>query len=215
MTKWLLFPVLLFLLSANPHMLWAQADSTHTDSTLIMAADSGLLQIAPADTAGLLLQKKQRGFFYGAADYPNPKKALVWGLLIPGGGQIYNKKWWKLPLVYGSLGAMGWAVQYNTRYYLNFKRNYRRAVRGLPHDYSNLNISESYLKEIRDRADKRRQLSYIGFAAVYALTLADAFVDAHLAGFEINDELTLQLRPIIEHDAFGNVVQGGGAVLRF
>ncbi|HHJ51426.1 MAG TPA: hypothetical protein ENJ88_11065 [Phaeodactylibacter sp.] len=215
MTKRLLFPVLLFLLPASPRTLWAQTDSTHTDSTLIMAADSGLLQTAPADTAGLLLPKKKKGFFYGAPDYPNPKKALVWGLVIPGGGQIYNKKWWKLPLVYGGLGAMGWAVQYNTKFYLNFKRNYRRAVRGLPHDYSDLNISQSYLKEIRDRADKRRQLSYIGFTAVYALTLADAFVDAHLAGFDVNDDLSLQLRPIIERDAFGGVVQGGGVVFVF
>ncbi len=159
----------------------------------------------------------QAVFFHRASDYPNPKKALLYGLIFPGGGQIYNKKWWKLPLVYGGLGAMGWAVQYNTKKYLNFKRNYRRAVRGLPHDYQNLNLSETFLKSIRDKADKRRQLSYVGFVAVYALTLADAFVDAHLAGYDMDENLSLQLRlvPVFERDAFGGGLQGFGLYLQF
>ncbi len=156
-------------------------------------------------------------FFHRASDYPNPKKALLYGLIFPGGGQIYNKKWWKLPLVYGGLGAMGWAVQYNTKKYLDFKRNYRRAVRGLPHDYQNLNLSTTFLKSIRDKADKRRQLSYVGFVAVYALTLADAFVDAHLAGYDMNEDLSLQLRlvPVFERDALGGNLQGFGLYLQF
>ncbi len=179
-----------------------------------------LLFVRPAlgqQADSLSEQAESPGFFYRAADYPRPGKALLYGLVFPGGGQIYNKKWWKLPLVYGGLGAMGWAIRYNTKNYLNFKRNYRRAVRGLPHDYDELNLSESFLKSVRDKADKRRQLSYVGFVAVYALSLADAFVDAHLAGYEIDEDLSLQLRlvPVLERDAFGGGVQGFGLSLQF
>lgn len=160
--------------------------------------------IAQALNDSLILEgyREPKGIFYSSSDYPNPKKALIYGLVFPGGGQIYNKKWWKLPLVYGSLGVMGWAVQYNSQKYLNFKRNYRREVRGLPHDYSSLGVSSSFLKTIRDRADKRRQLSYVGFVGVYVLVLADAFVDAHLSGFDVNEDLSLEVGPFFSEGSF-------------
>ncbi len=182
----------------------------------MLQADSSEFRTESIDSILSESPRQRRYFLYRASDYPNPQKALILGLLLPGGGQIYNKKWWKLPLVYGGLGAMGWAIQYNTEQYLNFKRNHRRAVRGLPHDYSELGISASYLKTIRDRADKRRQLSYIGFAAVYALTIADAFVDAHLAGFDMSEDLSLQFTPLLEENSFNHTTfPAMGIVLKF
>lgn len=128
--------------------------------------------------------------------YPAPKKALLLSI-FPGGGQAYNKRWWKIPIVYGALGGMVYLVDRNSTDYLFFKRAYRRKVRGLPHDLSGQGglDSPTVLKTYRDQADKNTQLSYIGLIAVYGLAGVEAFVDAHLKSFDVSDDLSLKWGP--------------------
>ena len=150
--------------------------------TLMVQADS-----VPA-------KKPFLGWF--SENYPNPKKALLLSV-FPGGGQAYNKKWWKIPLVYGAMGGMIYLIDRNTNDYLYFKRAYRRKVRGLPHDLTGQGglDSPTYLKTYRDQADKNMQLSYIGLVAVFGLSGVEAFVDAHLSSFDVSDDLSLDLKP--------------------
>ena len=145
------------------------------------------------------LEKKKGPFYWFSESYPNPKKALILSA-IPGGGQAYNKRFWKMPIVYAALGGMIYLIDQNSTEYLYYKRAYRRKVRGLPHDLSGEGglDSPNVLKNYRDQADKNTQLSYIGFVAVYALSGVEAFVDAHLRDFDVSEDLSLQLVPTRE-----------------
>lgn len=171
---------------------------------------------AATDTSATAEAGKKGLFYFFRKDYPNPKKALFFSLAIPGAGQVYNGKWWKVPFVYGALGGMGYLVNRNTNEYLTLKRAYRRKLNGLPHDFSGSRIDETRtLKSLRDGADKNRQLSYIGFVVVYLLNGVEAFVDSHLASFDVSDDLSWHLQPSFETtpDQLGTV--GVGLVVRF
>jgi len=167
----------------------------------LQAQDTDTLSLAPvADT---LLQQdtgsisaRQHFFRWFSEDYPNPKKALILSA-FPGGGQAYDKRWWKIPIVYGALGGMLYLVDRNSTEYLYYKRAYRRKVRGLPHDLSGQGglDSPTVLKTYRDQADKNMQLSYIGLVAVYTLAGVEAFVDAHLKSFDVSDDLSIHWGP--------------------
>lgn len=128
------------------------------------------------------------------AGYPDPKKAAILSLALPGAGQLYNKRWWKLPLVYGAMGGMVYSIDYNTRQYRRFSQAYILALRGEPHEFIDYNLSTQAIKRYRDQFDKRRQLSWIGLAAVHLLQSAEAFVDAHLMQFDLSEDLSLQWR---------------------
>ena len=176
---------------------------------LLVDSSEVLVEVDSTKFDSLGQRKGVVGFFKN--DYPNPKKALAFSLVLPGAGQVYNKKPWKLVFVYGALAGLGYLVDYNTDIYLDFKVAYRREVRGLPHKYSDLNgYSASTLKSFRDKADKNRQLSYVGFFAVYALNGVEAFVDAHLSTFDVGDDLTLKLEPSFEPTPYGQPSVGLG-----
>lgn len=147
---------------------------------------------------------------------PDPKTALRLSLVLPGAGQAYNGKWWKLPFVYGALGGMVYLIDYNTEGYLLYKTAYRRQLRGLPHDFTGLGFLDntSLLKDRRDSFDKNRQLSYIGFVAVYALVGIEAFVDAHLASFDVSDDLSFRLKPSLTPTPYDMPALGIGIAIR-
>lgn len=152
--------------------------------------------------------KKKRSLKqYFKADYPSPKKAVLLGI-IPGMGQIYNKKYWKLPLVYGSLGGVIYAINFNTR-------NYKKAIRSLEAKASGdtqndpfPRVPESAVEASRNAIDKNRQLSWIGVFVFYLVWAGDAFVDAHLKGFNTDDDISFQ--PILETSYTNQPVIGIG-----
>ncbi len=153
-----------------------------------LRAQENLAPHATADTT--------RGWWYRTfkADYPDPKKAATLSLALPGAGQLYNKRWWKLPLVYGAMGGMVYSIDYNTRQYRRFSEAYILALKGEPHEFVAYNLSTQAIKRYRDQFDKRRQLSWIGLVAVHLLQAAEAFVDAHLMQFDLSEDLSLQWR---------------------
>jgi hypothetical protein len=129
--------------------------------------------------------------------YPDPKKALLLSLILPGSGQAYNKKWWKIPLVYAAVGGMTWWTIDNVREYHDARDNYLWLVDTDP----NTNPVGKYatgdretLKSYRDLRRHYAEQTYLGLGLVYLLSLTDAFVDAHLAHFDVNDDLTLGLK---------------------
>jgi hypothetical protein len=170
-------------------------------------ADTLLLPEPAPDTLAEQAAKRFAPFAWFSKDYPDPKKALMFSV-FPGGGQIYNKKWWKLPIVYAGMGGMVYLIDRNSTEYLYFKRAYRRSVRGLPHDLSGRGglDNPTTLKRFRDQADKNAQYSYMGLIAVFGLAAMDAFVDAHLRTFDVSDDLSLEL---------GVREMGVGVALRF
>ncbi len=129
---------------------------------------------------------------------PNPRKSLILSLSVPGGGQINNRRWWKLPFVYGALGGMVYAISYNQSNYRDFREALELKLQNEPHQFSNTNLdSSNALRTLRDRFDKNTQLSYIGTFIVYVAIAAEAFVDAHLLDFDIDDSLELEITPLL------------------
>lgn len=150
---------------------------------------------------------KKKGFvrnIFSKEDYPNPKKALYLSMAFPGGGQIYNKRWWKLPFVYGGYTLLIIAIDYNTSSYRLYRDAYIAELAGKTHPLSSSNLDAPDLKRIRDGYDKNRQLSYIGLFAIHLISTAEAFVDCHLKTFDVSDDLSLKIRP-----AMGTLGDGG------
>ena len=119
---------------------------------------------------------------------PNPTKATWLALVIPGGGQIYNRKYWKLPIIYGGFAGCAYAL-----------------TDLLPPGYK---ISETQLKELlRKRKDtyrRYRDLSIFAFIGVYLLSVIDAYVDAELSNFDITPDLSMKVEPAVIDNRINN-----------
>jgi hypothetical protein len=127
----------------------------------------------------------------------SPQKAVLYSFICPGLGQIYNKKYWKLPLIYGAGGTFAYYVAYNqlkyTKYrdaYINGQPNVPAMVDGSLIDYDNLPVYRDYYRRYRD-------LSVLGLGAMYLLTIVDAMVDAYFFTFDVSDDLTMHLQPAL------------------
>ncbi|MCF8245344.1 MAG: hypothetical protein K9J46_09330 [Saprospiraceae bacterium] len=172
-----------------------QQDTLPTDSLLIVADTTIFSDSLPSlDT----LPPKKRRFLYRTfkADYPNPNKALYLSLAFPGGGQLYNKRWWKAPIVWGGYAALIYSAKYNTGIYKRLRDAYIDAQQGLEHEFPNLDAGD--LKRLRDQYDKNKQLSYIGMFGLHIIQAAEAFVDSHLKTFDVSDDLSFRIKPSME-----------------
>lgn len=143
---------------------------------------------------------------------PNSTKALLWALL-PGGGQIYNRKYWKLPIVWGALTACYYAISWNNRQYRDYHEAYRDIMSADPatntawlafapagakaEDHAQYSSLRSTLKRGNDYYRRYRDLSIVATVLVYGLSLLDAYVDAELYTFDISPDLSLRLSPEI------------------
>lgn len=144
---------------------------------------------------------QKTGFFRFKADYPNPKKAAILALAIPGAGQVYNKQYWKVPIVYGGMYLLVRAIDVNTNEYNRFKTALIKKANDETHEFSGTRFDNTNtLRIIRDGYDKNRQLSYIGLVAVYLLQSVDAYVFAHLKSFDVSEDLSLQIAPQLQMD---------------
>ena len=129
---------------------------------------------------------------------PNPKTATYLAL-VPGLGQIYNKKYWKLPIVYAGFAVTGYFALSNRDYYLQYKEAYKCKLD--EPDECEDPLAQKYsaedLQTIRDYYRRNMELSFIIMAAWYVLQMLDATVDAHLYYWEIDESTTLSVQPLI------------------
>jgi hypothetical protein len=139
---------------------------------------------------------------------PSPKGAVIRGAIVPGWGQVYTRKYWKLPLVYTALGTAGYFIGVNYWSYQQTRLGISRRLDADPsNDYNPLLVRDFNYRQydISDRANEdlfkvkayfrhNLDLSVIGFAAVYMLTLVDANVSAHLYNFNMSEDLSLSPR---------------------
>ncbi len=131
--------------------------------------------------------------------FPIPKKALVMAFSIPGGGQIYNKKYWKLPIVYGLYGLIGYSLYDNTRKFRLYKEGYLAKLNGRPTIEEFENAQANVLLSFRNKHRKNIQLSAIGLLVGHALVGIDAFVDAHLYHFNVDEDLSMGIAPSFQY----------------
>lgn len=125
-----------------------------------------------------------------------PGKAAFYGLVIPGGGQIYNRKWWKLPIVYGIEGFLVYNIVSSTSKYNGYQDAYERnlgdEIYVYPENSENGTSDVQILKRNRDKYRKSREYSWAFFLIGHIVTLFEAFIDRHLMEFDISDDLTFQ-----------------------
>lgn len=147
---------------------------------------------------------------------PVPKKALLYSLILPGAGQIYNRKAWKLPLVYGAYGGLIYAFDFNGSQFKKFKQayTYRLESNPLADELINPAVSTDAIKRARDASRKNLELTYMAAIVVHALNGIEAYVDAHLRNFDISEDLSLDIRPTFEASGIG-VQSGVGVFLTF
>ncbi len=144
------------------------------------------MDLSAADTL-LLVQKQEHSV----------KRATLMSTALPGLGQGYNRKYWKIPIVYAGLGTCVYFIADNTSNY----RYYRDAlIAETDGDPSTINPTGAPASEVRRVMEQYRQwldLSYISFAVVYALNIVDAHVDAHFFSFDVNEDLHASFRPTV------------------
>lgn len=161
---------------------------------------------------------------------PDPMKAVWYAALFPGGGQIYNRKYWKLPIIYGGFLGLTYAVSWNQRYYKGYSNAYRDLVENSPNksylDYirpgfdltnpQNRDWLEKALKRKKDSYRRNRDLSIISMLGVYLLSMVDAYVDASLYHFDISPDISLKVEPaILEPNSFHSTSLGLQCAIKF
>ena len=140
-----------------------------------------------------------------AARY-DPRKALLYAAVVPGLGQIYNKKYWKLPLVYGGFFGIGYAINFYQDNYKTYKvKLFYNLDNGLEGDTDiNKNDPSGYttgqLRTIVDKSRRERDFWVIMMGAMYILQMVDAHVDAHLKEFDLNPNLRVSIQPAVEQN---------------
>ena len=164
---------------------------------------------------------------------PQSKKAMLWALL-PGGGQVYNRKYWKLPIVWGALATCGYFINFNARLYKEYHEAYRDIMSADPasntawlpfaprgakaEDFAQYTSLRSTLQRGNDYYRRYRDLSIVLAIGIYGLSILDAYVDAELFTFDISPDLSMRVAPTLvpTNPMTGNMYQVGmGCQLTF
>ena len=176
------------------------------DSTVVMAEDS----VIKAET--LFATKQKRDW---ATWKPNSKKALWLALVIPGGGQIYNHKYWKLPIFYGGLVGCLYALSWNGQMYKDYAQAYSDIIDDDPNtmsynqflhlgvkiDDSNRAKYTEIFKSRKDQYRRWRDLSFFCMVGVYAISVIDAYIDAEMSDFDSSRDLSMKIRPKVMNNS--------------
>ncbi len=162
----------------------------------------------------------------------SPHKATMYSVMFPGLGQAYNKKYWKIPILYAGIGATIYAINWNSKNYKKYKvafsdfsnfYDYKYQDEGLEtpieeptsksyedlieRDFSETtqtydNSFQTILQNNKDSFKHDRDLSYIILLGVYVLNIVDAAIDAHFTNFSVDDNLTINVQPAVTYSAF-------------
>ena len=195
--------LLSIVLMCCPLFLWAQRDSIH---------------YRPDTTSS----KADYRYFINLTKKPDAIKAVWLGAIVPGAGQIYNKSYWKLPIVYGAFMGCGYAITWTQNRYSNYKTAYldlynddqagtvtedpgKTYIAVLPdgYDLARVGGTSTWMNTLKSRQStyrRYRDYSILATVIVYALSLIDAYVDAQLFDYDISPDLSLNLEPQINYD---------------
>ena len=198
-----------------------------SDSTAIMLRRDSLMVLddlgEPVDTAALMLRgdsvmmAESSGFELKKKTFlPVPSKTVWMAMAIPGAGQIYNRKYWKLPIIYGGFVGCAYALSWNNNMYKDYSQAYQDIMSDdtnndsymdfLPAGYDQsyvldrLEYYQTLFQKRKDMYRRQRDLSIFCFIGVYLLSVIDAYVDAELSNFDISPDLTMNFEPTIFYD---------------
>ena len=185
-------------------------DTIHFSSVDSLAGVEGVEIIAPPRQV-----PQAAGFGAVKAFNPDPTRALWMSVLCPGLGQIYNRRYWKLPIVVGAFVGLGYGMAWNNRMLSDYTKAYRDATDNDPNTRSYMNFyppttNESdldmewlkkALKSKKDYYRRYRDICIFSMVGVYLLSIVDAYVDASLAHFDVSPDLSMRLKPAVIEQA--------------
>ena len=213
--------------AADSARMATEAAKTSVDSA-ITAKDS--MNLAKLNSSLKPMQKKKRDW---ATWRPDAKRAMWLALVLPGAGQIYNRKYWKLPIIYGGFAGCAYALSWNGKMYKDYSQAYLDIMDSNPNTKSyedllppNSTYNEEQLKNTlkrrKDMFRRYRDLSIFAFIGVYLISIIDAYVDAELSNFDITPDLSMKVEPAVidnnnqfRSNSFKNKSVGLQCVLRF
>ena len=198
-------------LSCALHAQQAGNDSVRSVATEMRGFDVRVTDmVAPtADTAAIVADTRHKTDHAPQTVWlPDPQKSLWYAFIFPGAGQIYNRSYWKLPIVYGGAVGLVYGISWNNRYYKEYAQAYRDIMDSDPNtkSYENLlpygtdpnsSYAQNLMKNKHNTYRRYRDLCIVGAVAFYALTIIDAYVDAQLADFDISPDLSMRVRPTL------------------
>ncbi len=178
--------IIFFILALLPITGWAQTDSTNNISIVAITPDSSLT-----------LKKK--------VFVPNPKKAGMYAAIMPGLGQLYNRQYWKLPLVYAGVAAAGYFIQTNLSQYRTYRKAYIYRIDNNPSTVDEFvnRYSEQDLKSLQDGFRGYLDITVLITAVGYSLQILDAVASAHLRNFDVSPSISMQMQPVIQPNYIG------------
>ena len=154
------------------------------------------------DTTGKIIAPKNTPVLKDTAKKYNPNVAVIRSAIIPGWGQATNKKYWKIPIVYGALGTTAYIFFRNVNQYKEAKQAYILATDKdpsndylIPEPYFSVKDQPERIRIFRNQVRQNVDYSVLFFIAFWGLNVADAAVDAHLKTFDVSDDLSLQIKP--------------------
>ena len=158
-------------------------------------------EVTIADSTSILVDKVEH----------SPRKATIYSAVLPGLGQIYNKKYWKVPIIYAGFAALAYYIDWNNDFYMLYKQAYSDILDTDPNtnsfvaldidgvwDFEDANQVAQYttrLKSAKELTRRNRDLVMLGTVVFYAVNIIDATVDAHFFNFDVSDDLTVNWAP--------------------
>lgn len=138
--------------------------------------------------------------------YRRARTASLMSAILPGAGQVYNKKYWKVPIIYAGLGGFGYLFYVNQERFSYYSKNLKAEYDNDANTINESGYSGTQLQTLKADYRKSRDLGLIGCAVFYALNILDANVDAHLTTFDVSDDLSLELKPYNNVYCFHNSI---------
>ena len=219
-------------MSAIMLLMTAMVSAQTTDSVAV-AIDTVTVDIDSVALGKILAQKVKPKKDWNKWR-PNPKRAMWLAIVLPGAGQIYNRKYWKLPIVYGGFIGCLYAATWNNQMYHDYEQAYMDIMDDNPQtqsynqflhlgktvDETNIEDYKSLFRRRKDYYRRYRDLSIFIMIGVYALSIIDAYVDASLSEFDISDDLSLRIQPAVikngaSRNPFENAAMGVNCALTF
>ncbi len=221
------------LLNADSLRARHYADSLVLQQDTVRTASPTLQLEAPVDTAALFRQNDSIQLQMAKAEkktkkqwMPTPNRSVWLALAFPGAGQIYNRKYWKLPIIYGGFVGCAYALSWNGNMYKDYSQAYQDIMSDNPNNNSYMDFlpagytqeqvkaRQSYYQELfkkrKDMYRRQRDLSIFAFIGVYLLSVIDAYVDAELSNFDITKDLGMKVEPAVFNDDFRHRLQAVG-----
>ena len=188
----------------------ATIDSLNSQLSTLNSQPSTLNPQLSTDSVKLARQLRKEQRALARANFtPDPSKSLWLALTFPGAGQIYNRKYWKLPIIYGGAVGVAYAVSYYGGHYNDYMRGYRDYLDSDPNTNYHLELipkgypeasAGNYVKNRVNSLRRYRDIFIVVGVAVYALSVIDAYVDAQLADFDISTDLSMKVRPKLDFE---------------